>query len=256
MDGISMGIQMSTKNKLLLGFLMVVLVIVIAISTHWRFKEIYHRFMHDRKHPFKSINSKAEVDAILKDFKTIKYQDLDEEYISYTKSKESKYKPLLHQKSFFVIGRRDFYKPIVGNFRVVDFLMKDKYYKKALGYSSSDYFWLMDKKLLYKTLELIQELENQGYNGHAFGITNGHRHPRHNEKVGGASQSRHIKGEAIDIRIYDIDGNGRYEKADKDIVLKILEEKVIKEGGGIGRYPGTRAVHYDVRGYKARWDSY
>jgi hypothetical protein len=39
-------------------------------------------------------------------------------------------------------------------------------------------------------------------------------------------------------------------------VLDLLEKEIIKSSGGIGRYPGTRAVHFDVRGYKARWDSY
>lgn len=256
MDVISTGYYMSKKKFFFLGFIIFLIIIVIAISTHWRVKEYYFRYLYDLEHPPKTINSKAEIDAILRSFKTIKYQDLDKEYIKYTKSREAKYETLLNQKTYFVIGRNDFFKYLAGNFRIVDFIAKDKYYRKSLSNASANYLWLMDKNLLYKILELMHELEKEGYNKKAFGITNGHRHPRYNERIGGAKLSRHIMGEAIDIRIYDIDLNGKYEKKDKDIVLNILEHKVIKEDGGIGRYPNTRAIHFDVRGYRARWDSY
>jgi len=42
----------------------------------------------------------------------------------------------------------------------------------------------------------------------------------------------------------------------KKIILDILENKVIGDQGGIGRYPGTMSVHFDVRGFKARWDKH
>ncbi len=42
----------------------------------------------------------------------------------------------------------------------------------------------------------------------------------------------------------------------KEIVIDLLETKVIKNKGGIGKYPGTKIVHMDVRGYRARWDTY
>jgi len=35
-----------------------------------------------------------------------------------------------------------------------------------------------------------------------------------------------------------------------------LEKKVIKNEDGLGLYPGTQSVHYDVRGVRARWDSF
>jgi uncharacterized protein YcbK (DUF882 family) len=75
-----------------------------------------------------------------------------------------------------------------------------------------------------------------------------------NEAVNGVENSRHILGQAIDIVIGDINRDGGYTVEDKQIVLDILEDKVIRNAGGVGRYPGTRTVHFDTRGFRARWD--
>ncbi|MEL6669954.1 MAG: hypothetical protein AAFP08_13345, partial [Bacteroidota bacterium] len=80
--------------------------------------------------------------------------------------------------------------------------------------------------------------------------------PKENASAGGASLSRHILGQAIDMLIGDINRDGRYTDIDKQIVLDIANQDIIGDRGGIGRYPGTRTVHIDVRGYRARWDSY
>jgi len=134
--------------------------------------------------------------------------------------------------------------------------LEDKYYKQCVRNKSDAVTCALNKKIFYKTLQLQQELDKQGYNKSGFVIRNGHRHPRYNERVGGAKKSRHIKGEAVDISIRDINKDGKSDKKDKDIVLDILEKKVIKNEGGLGLYPGTQSVHYDVRGVRARWNSY
>lgn len=252
----SQQVFMSRTKIIFLGTAILMGTLLIAISNHWRVREYYFRYKFDLTNPQKPINSRTKMDVVMQNFKVINYKDLSGEYKTYTKSERSKYKALLGQKTYFEIGRKDFYKKIVGNFRIEDLLAKDKYYRRALKGKSRKYYWLIDKRLLYNLLELQNELDRQGYNKWGFGITNGHRHPRYNERIGGAKLSRHIMGEAIDIRVYDIDRNGKYTQKDKDIVLKILEEKIIKDNGGIGRYPGTRAIHFDVRGYRARWDSY
>jgi len=163
---------------------------------------------------------------------------------------------MLIDKKYYQLTRDDFFRFIVDDIRINQLLPKDKYYKECLSDKSKTYNWLMDEKLLKKLLELQTVLEKNGYNKRGFSITNGYRHPKENERVGGANLSRHIKGEAIDIRINDIDKNGKFEQKDKKIVLDLLEKEVIKSEGGIGKYPGTRAVHFDVRGHRARWDSY
>lgn len=43
---------------------------------------------------------------------------------------------------------------------------------------------------------------------------------------------------------------------DKQIVLDFLDKEIIGNKGGIGLSPGTKAVHFDVRGHRATWNSY
>ena len=123
------------------------------------------------------------------------------------------------------------------------------------GYSQPIY-WLIDKKILYKTLELQDSLRSKDYDPHGFSISNGHRHPHYNDQIGGASKSQHLWGKAIDIKIKDINKDGKSNQADKKIVLDLLENHIIKRRGGVGRYVGTMSIHYDVRGHYARWDSF
>lgn len=214
----------------------------------------YRCYLYDLENPQVAVKSKKRIDEILGEFEKVSYSKIEDSYKKYTKSENKKYKKLLSTKTFYKIKRDDFFKFIVGEIRIRDLLARDKYYNKCLRNKKNHYYWLINKELLYKLLELQLALKDKNYNEAGFSITNCHRHPRYNEKVGGASQSRHIQGEAIDIRVGDIDKNGIYQKGDKEIVLNLLENKIIKSKGGIGRYPGTRAVHFDVRGYRARWD--
>ncbi|MEM6723537.1 MAG: D-Ala-D-Ala carboxypeptidase family metallohydrolase [Bacteroidota bacterium] len=115
---------------------------------------------------------------------------------------------------------------------------------------------MIDEKLLFAIQELQAELTAKDHDPKAFTIRSGHRHPKRNEEVKGAKVSRHIKGQAVDLIIGDINQDGQYTPEDKQIVLDIVNKKVIGNFGGVGRYPGTRTVHIDVRGFRARWDSY
>jgi uncharacterized protein YcbK (DUF882 family) len=76
-------------------------------------------------------------------------------------------------------------------------------------------------------------------------INSGYRSPEHNKKVGGAVNSFHVKGMAVDFRV-----NGMSQQ---DLFNKV--EELIKSGaiiqGGLGLYSSW--VHYDIRGIKARW---
>ncbi|MEO0339959.1 MAG: DUF882 domain-containing protein, partial [Bacteroidota bacterium] len=145
---------------------------------------------------------------------------------------------------------------IEGPFRVNDFLCKDKYYRKCLYDKTAYQYWLIDKKLLYALLALQEELDRHDHDKDAFKIITSHRHPLQNEQLGGARKSRHLVGEAVDLFIKDINQDGRYTDEDKNIVLLLVDQKIIGDRGGVGRYPGSRVVHIDVRGHRARWDSY
>lgn len=76
---------------------------------------------------------------------------------------------------------------------------------------------------------------------------------------GAASRSQHLQSTAVDIVVLDVNRDGRANKKDVDIVYRILNRKVIKGKGGIGTYKNESSffdrqmVHFDSRGYRARW---
>ena len=78
--------------------------------------------------------------------------------------------------------------------------------------------------------------------GRPFLITSWYRPPEINRRVGGASRSRHIVGDAIDFYCSGLTGNQVYWALDP------------WWPGGLGRYRRYPAlVHLDARLYKARW---
>lgn len=76
-------------------------------------------------------------------------------------------------------------------------------------------------------------------------ITSGYRSPAHNKRIGGAPASKHTFGEAADFKIPGM--------TPREVYLTILELQ--RQGkmlpGGLHAY--STWVHYDIRGYNARW---
>ncbi len=247
------------RKKLIYTGIIFFILLMVGYSfamNNWRIRDAILEYKHDRTYRNKAVTTKAQIDKVYAKFEQINYAKLEDEYLDYTKSNTKTYKPLVSNLKYVKVKRKDLNKYIVGRYRVKDFMCKDKFYKQCVRNKSDVVTCALNKKIFYKTLELQQALEKQGYNKSGFRVVNGHRHPRYNERVGGAKQSRHIKGEAVDISIRDINKDGKSDKKDKDIVLDILEKKIIKNEGGLGLYPGTQSVHYDVRGVRARWNSY
>lgn len=81
--------------------------------------------------------------------------------------------------------------------------------------------------------------------GHPIVVNSGYRSPSYNAKVGGASNSFHVKGLAADIRPLAKEAN----------LLARLQDICLRtnEIGGVGLY--DTFVHVDARGTKARWDN-
>jgi uncharacterized protein YcbK (DUF882 family) len=94
---------------------------------------------------------------------------------------------------------------------------------------------------LAKNLQALRE-----FFGAEISINSGYRSPAHNEAVGGASKSQHLKGTAADIVV-----EGITPDQVADTIEKLITEGKMKQGG-IGRY--NSFTHYDIRGEKARWD--
>ena len=237
-------------------FLISILAIYVIIANNWWLQNQVFEFRYDLFNKNEEVFTKDQIDEIFSDLGKINYKSLDKSYLDYTKSNTKKYKNLVSGLDYFKLQRSDLNKKIVGNFRIKEFISKDKFFKDCILKKNEEIICVFNKELFYKILELQNELEKLGYNKNGFVIRNGHRHPRYNEEVEGARLSRHIKGEAVDIRVKDINNDGFEDKIDKDIVLELLDSKIIGDKGGIGLYPGTQSVHFDVRGTKARWDSY
>ena len=109
---------------------------------------------------------------------------------------------------------------------------------------------------------LKEELTEQGYRPRLL-VISGRRYWLDNKILatfGGASRnSRHLRGDAIDVVVLDVNGDGDADRADVDIVYGILERQLIRDVGGIGTYKGEhdffsrQMVHFDLRGHRARW---
>lgn len=81
--------------------------------------------------------------------------------------------------------------------------------------------------------------------GEPLRILSGYRTPSHNKKVGGKRNSYHMKAMAADLACKSLT-----PKKLAGVIETLIANKKIKQGG-IGVYSGF--VHYDVRGFKARW---
>jgi uncharacterized protein YcbK (DUF882 family) len=206
----------------------------------------------------KEVTTVAQLEHALKSLKSIEFEDLPKSYINTSKSDIPHFHKHLKYKSYYVIEGYDKYKILVGKFRVHEFMTPDRKYWKNNNkfFQSEKQYLLINKKMLYKLLELQDELEKNGYDRYALSIHYGHRHPAFNKKIKAASRSRHIYGEAVDLVVGDINKSGKFTQADRKIVYNLLNDKIIASNGGISRYPNSKVVHFDVRGYRARWESY
>jgi len=198
--------------------------------------------------------SREKIDEILSGFKKISFKNLDDDYKNYT-DPDRKFLSKFKDFEYYILEGKDVFKFIVGKYRIQSFLSTDEYYTENRDNLEANHkqFWLVDKKMLYMVLDLILELDKQGYDKYGFYVRESHRHPKFNEARNGASQSQHLYGKAADLVIEDINKDGDITDEDKQIVLKILEE-IVGNDGGLGLYPGTMTVHVDSRGYAARWD--
>lgn len=78
-------------------------------------------------------------------------------------------------------------------------------------------------------------------------IISGFRTKRHNRKIGGARKSQHLTACAADFQVDGLSVLELYE-----IIIDLMKEGQIK-AGGVGLYPTF--VHYDIRGWNARWSA-
>lgn len=94
--------------------------------------------------------------------------------------------------------------------------------------------------------ELVAALQKlRGIFGVPFAVNSGTRCVEYNTDVGGSMNSQHLNGLAADIKIPS--GMSVFN------MLQIAEQEIPEfANGGIGLY--DTFIHFDIRGYKARWD--
>lgn len=94
----------------------------------------------------------------------------------------------------------------------------------------------IDKRLLIMLEELRKRIGNK-----PIIINSGYRCPTHNRNVGGAKNSQHLYGKAVDIRVKGMTPSelGKY-----------CDELFERDGVGLG---GNVIVHVDTRGRRSRW---
>ena len=121
---------------------------------------------------------------------------------------------------------------------------------------------LANKKAIAYYKELKTALKDHGYESNLLVIST-KRFSFHNviqvKYSGAASKSRHLRGDAIDFLVLDVNDDGKRNSKDVDIVTGILEKEIMKDKGGIGTYKNERSfidrqmIHIDCRDKKGRW---
>ena len=148
------------------------------------------------------------------------------------------------------------------NFSLRQFLCKQE----------SDYpkYVTLKESLLVLLEGLITVVRQAGYPVNTFGIISGYRTPYYNRRIGNVANSRHVYGDAMDFFVDvdddgamdDLNGDGKHNRADVDVLYKIVESfKKQPQNrllvGGVGRYYKAAHhggfVHVDARGFRARW---
>ena len=97
----------------------------------------------------------------------------------------------------------------------------------------------LDKYPPQKLLDFLEDIRT--HFGAPININSGYRCPVHNKDVGGATQSRHMVGDAADF----------HSKGASPAELFRYSDKLVGDAGGVSEY--DTFVHIDVRGSKARW---
>ena len=245
---------MKIQSVILFGFTLLV-ILVVVINTPFlnnKLESIYFDFTNSNP----SVASQVALKKLLNTFEQIPLKQLPKTYLKDSKMLEAKYAKMVAPMKFYKVTKKDTYKKLIGNLRIKDFVVKDKQLSKTKYRSDKPIYWGMNPTVLFKLMELKEIMESRNLDFNAIQINSGHRTPHINEKVGGASKSRHIVGEAIDLKIGDVDKDGFITVEDKNKILKICDLELIGNKGGVGKYPGTRVIHIDTRGYRARWDTY
>jgi uncharacterized protein YcbK (DUF882 family) len=134
----------------------------------------------------------------------------------------------------------------------------------VVGFFATDYvigFYRVNDNISLKVKLVKESLTKAGYKVNWF-VISGKRSPLINSLLRNASKnSHHLRGNAIDVCVLDIDGDFKFTQRDLDIIKKhnrIVEAKYPKLRGGLGTYTSRpiakRMVHFDTGGYSREFN--
>lgn len=92
----------------------------------------------------------------------------------------------------------------------------------------------------YTVLAWLENIR-ANYGGAPISVNSGYRCPIHNSNVGGAKNSYHLKGMAVDFSVKGIEPS----------VVSAYASDLIGNEGGVGSY--SSFTHIDNRGHASRW---
>lgn len=101
------------------------------------------------------------------------------------------------------------------------------------------------------TLQMLQQLQKQGYLPYSTVIRSVYRNPALNDCAGGAGESKHMTNGAIDIWIPENEANKWAIESTFDGLCQFWQSNGQAYSFGLGLYP-TGSVHLDTQGFR-KW---
>ena len=101
------------------------------------------------------------------------------------------------------------------------------------------------------TLQMLQQLQKQGYLPYSTVIRSVYRNPALNDCAGGAGESKHMTNGAIDIWIPENEANKWAIESTFDGLCQFWQSNGQSYNFGLGLYP-TGSVHLDTQGFR-KW---
>ncbi|MFM8348721.1 MAG: D-Ala-D-Ala carboxypeptidase family metallohydrolase [Bacteroidota bacterium] len=206
--------------------------------------------LYDLTHSNPYVDQRSQVRAILEGFERVSPEDLPKAFRSRTGMNKRAFKDLYHGREFFVVKKQDLYRKIAGHNRLMAMVSADNGYRRHSLWSGQAFYVYIDRKVIYLLLDIQEAVSKSGLDRDGIRVISGHRTPGHNSSVGGKKESRHLLGDALDLMIGDVNGDGQADRTDKKLLIPILN-RLVGSNGGLGIY--ARSVHIDVRGKRARW---
>ena len=124
------------------------------------------------------------------------------------------------------------------------------------------FFYPANSNVNYKLYLIKNEISKRGYTNNWF-IISGKRHSWYNKiLLNSSKKSYHLKGDAIDIYVLDIDNDGIFDSKDIQIIESANKEVELNHPeliGALGTYTNKgyfskHMIHIDTRGYKKRYN--